>query len=319
MSDEVITITTAFGDVAELGQGYMNRADGERILLPLSIENAVGDGVRFIVQLVDGTPAFAGAGRCVQASDQGDTVAAEERFETLLDNLAFDDRSRPVYEYIVAVRQAVYAAGGGDAQAQPGEADAAAAADAADDESTAFVDSSSMQAAAQGETEVIEAEAEAESASMEIGDAGMDLAAEVSLASVAPPSAGPLSAPPRTDFEATIEPTTEGDTELASAAGAAYAQPEASPAYASVPATAAVESLPPMELPPVTTEPLPTGMLKRPALAAHWQPAAPQPPRATKGTGLFRYAPGTLPVPAQPPRPQLDPSQWVQPAAAPAS
>lgn len=109
MSEEIFSVTTPFPDVASLAQGYMNRADGERLLLPLPIVNASGTGVRFVVYLSDGTPAFAGAGLCSQASDQGDTVPPEQRFETLLDTLNFDERSRPVYDYIVAVRNAAYA------------------------------------------------------------------------------------------------------------------------------------------------------------------------------------------------------------------
>lgn len=109
MSEEIFSVATAFPDVASLAQGYMNRADGERLLLPLPLANASGTGVRFVVYLSDGTPAFAGAGLCSQSSDQGDTVPAEQRYETLLDSLNFDERSRPVYDYIVAVRNAAYA------------------------------------------------------------------------------------------------------------------------------------------------------------------------------------------------------------------
>jgi hypothetical protein len=109
MSEEIFSVATPFPDVASLAQGYMNRADGERLLLPLPLANASGTGVRFVVYLSDGTPAFAGAGLCSQASDQGDTVPSEQRYETLLDTLNFDERSRPVYDYIVAVRNAAYA------------------------------------------------------------------------------------------------------------------------------------------------------------------------------------------------------------------
>jgi hypothetical protein len=119
MSDEILTVPTAFADVVSLAQGYVNRADGERLLLPLPHAYPEGAGLRFVVLLADGTPAFAGAGLCSQVSDQGNAVDAAERFETLLDTLQFDERSRPVYEYIVAVRNASYAqgeeAGDGDA------------------------------------------------------------------------------------------------------------------------------------------------------------------------------------------------------------
>lgn len=109
MSDEIFSVETPFVDVAALAQGYMNRADGERLLLPLPSLCPQGGGVRFVVYLADGTPAFAGAGLCVQSSDQGSTVPPEQRFETLLNTLQFDERSRPVYDYIVAVRTAAYA------------------------------------------------------------------------------------------------------------------------------------------------------------------------------------------------------------------
>src|SRR5215813_1595907 len=110
MSDEIFTVSTPFPDVASLAQSYMNRADGERLLLALRESCAAGTGVRFVVYLADGTPAFAGAGLCVQVSDQGRAVPPEQRYETLLDTLQFDERSRPVYDYIVAVRSAAYAA-----------------------------------------------------------------------------------------------------------------------------------------------------------------------------------------------------------------
>jgi hypothetical protein len=64
--------------------------------------------------------------------------------------------------------------------------------------------------------------------------------------------------------------------------------------------------------------PLPTGILRRPAIAAGWQPVAAKRPQPMKGSGLFRYAPGKLPVPAKPPRPELRPEQRLQPAAGPA-
>jgi hypothetical protein len=113
MADDVFTIETEYGDVAELGKGYVNRVDGQRILLPLGKKLKVGDGARYVVHLADGTPAFAGAGRCAEVSDQGKKARKGQRYETMIDSLQFDDRSRPVYEYIVAVRDATY--GGGQA------------------------------------------------------------------------------------------------------------------------------------------------------------------------------------------------------------
>lgn len=104
MSDEILEIHTSFGDVAALGQGWVERVDGERVVLPLASTVALGDGVRFVVHLADGTPAFVGAGRCVDVGDRGDDAPRGERYELLVDELQFDERSRPVYEYLVAVR-----------------------------------------------------------------------------------------------------------------------------------------------------------------------------------------------------------------------
>jgi len=116
MSDEIFSIAAPYPGVAELAQGYVDRADGERLLLPLPKSMPVGAPVRFVIYLSDGTPAFAGAGLCSESSDQGRAVAADQRYETLLDSLRFDERSRPVYDYIVAVRAAVYAESAGQAQ-----------------------------------------------------------------------------------------------------------------------------------------------------------------------------------------------------------
>jgi hypothetical protein len=118
MSDEIFEVATPYSDVAELGQGYIERADGVRLLLALPRAVEPGEAVRFIVHLGDGTPAFAGAGHCAQVSDQGQNVAASERYETLVESLVFDERSQPVYDYIVAVRQMSYAQAEVDADAQ---------------------------------------------------------------------------------------------------------------------------------------------------------------------------------------------------------
>src|SRR5262245_24485425 len=111
MSDDILSVATPFPDVASLAQGYINRVDGERLLIPLEEACDEGSGVRFVIYLGDGTAAFAGAGRCVQVSDQGTNVPPNARYETLVDSLELDERSRPVYDYIVAVRAAAYGQG----------------------------------------------------------------------------------------------------------------------------------------------------------------------------------------------------------------
>jgi hypothetical protein len=316
MSDDVFAVRTSFQDVAELGQGYLERADGERMLLPLPIEVSQGEGVRFIVYLADGTPAFAGAGRAVQVSDQGEDVAAEERYETLIDGLVFDERSRPVYDYIVAVRQMAYAEAGAAAEAE----------------------------AVHGEEAVLESEEPTTHTE----------AASPALLAEAMQSDAPRAAPDEIPNDTiSFRPAEIPDLEEHArdeADDAFEEQPEAArqtfsdatpPDHNAALAMAAEErsradsEIPPaLDLPdadssivdadsrtvvgPRSIMPLPTGILRRPAIAVGWQPVAPQRPQPSAGSGMFKYAAGTLPIPAKPPRPDLSPDQRVQPAAAPA-
>jgi hypothetical protein len=332
MSDDVFAVRTTFQDVAELGQGYLERADGERMLLPLPIEVSAGEGVRFIVYLADGTPAFAGAGRAVQVSDQGGDVAAEERYETLIDGLVFDERSRPVYDYIVAVRQMAYADLGAAAEAE----------------------------AAHGEEAVLESEeptthteaasAALLSASMQADDSPASDVLPNDTISFRPaeldtsPSVAPESDPvpeterefdesereyqPESPFAAPHDPfgaqphaaqTFSDVTPADHNAGLSMAEEERSRPDSVIPA--ALDFPDPDASTQIVTPrsimPLPTGILRRPAIAVGWQPVAPKRPQPSAGSGMFRYAAGTLPIPAHPPRPDLPPDQRVQPAAAP--
>jgi hypothetical protein len=275
MSEEIFSVVTPFPDVAALAQGYMNRADGERLLLPLPEACSEGSGLRFVVYLSDGTPAFAGAGLCAQTSDQGGTVPPEQRFETLLDSLQFDERSRPVYDYIVAVRNAAYA--------QPAE-DAALAAEVETAEVASYEAGTEPEEPEEEATQFMgrpARESEPAPATMIAGTGEQEMAyevieGEVSTSTPAPPVSIPAPA---------------------SIAPASFAMPDRMPSF----------------VPP----PIPTGLLMRPARATHWQPAPPRRPTPRPSTGLFRYGPGGLPRPAQPPRPDIDPAQQIKPAPHP--
>jgi hypothetical protein len=304
MSDQdVFMVVTPFGDVAELGQGYINRADGERILLPLPTECPVGEGVRFIVQLADGTPAFAGAGRCVQVSDQGEGVAPNERFETLLDSLAFDERSQPVYEYIVAVRQAVYAEGA--PAADGGEEPAAAEAPAEEAVQAEGADVS------QEVTYGTEAEVEPEAVVQETLEVEASVTEETYEEEAVAESTRILSGDEvAVSFEARVESV--APQRMVS---------EAPVTYASVPAVAAVpeeaEAPPDYDASAFAVPALPSGMLQRATISVHWQPEAPRFPQASRRSGLFRYPAGPLPVPQLPPRPAMSAAARVSRAPAP--
>jgi hypothetical protein len=263
MSDEIFEVVTGFSDVAELGQGFIDRVDGERILLALAKDVAEGEGVRFIVHLVDGTPAFAGAGRCVQVSDQG-AQAGNERYETLLDSLAFDERSAPVYEYIVAVRQLAYSENTG-------------------------------------------AEVTGQSATLYEGEDSVVSSTEQVTVSADDPTGQRVTRetlPPVEAVHAGARSQTPSEPLPAALGGSPSDLPEDSP----FPVLASV-----------VPEPLPTGILTRPAIAAHWAPNAPRPPIRSLRPMRFQYPPGPLPVPSEPPRPVLDRSQWVTRAEAPSA
>jgi hypothetical protein len=263
MSDEIFEVATGFSDVAELGQGFIDRVDGERILLALARPVPEGEGVRFIVHLVDGTPAFAGAGRCIQVSDQG-AEAGNDRYETLLDSLAFDERSAPVYEYIVAVRQLAYS----------------------DNTATDVSGQSAM--LYEGEDTVVSS---TEQVTVTSDDPTGERETRESLAPV-----DAVRAVPRSDMPSEPLPPALGG-------GASDASDEAPfPVLASV-----------------APEPLPTGILTRPAIAAHWAPNAPRAPVRSLRPTRFQYPRGPLPVPSEPPRPVLDRSQWVTRAEGPSA
>ena len=178
MADDVYTIQTNYGDVSELGKGYVDRVDGQRILLPFGKKLKVGDGVRYVVHLKDGTPAFAGAGRCAEISDQGRSSKKGQRYETMIEALQFDDRSRPVYEYIVAVRTATYGSGGAGAK-QPA--------------------ASSQASTSQPPPAEAEAEAEAELLDADESVASTNDDEEEATAFLGRPGAGRSSAPPASD------------------------------------------------------------------------------------------------------------------------
>jgi hypothetical protein len=255
MSDDIFSVATPFPDVASLAQGYMNRADGERLLLPLPTGCKPGEGLRFVVYLADGTPAFAGAGLCAQVSDQGNTVPNELRFETLLDTLQFDERSRPVYDYIVAVRSAAYS--------QP----------------------------------------KARSIPAGSVDSGELYEEPTSLLGTPPPEVAP-----------SMQPDSWSNPAPADSAEEIAIEPVAD-AMSLARAMDSEEARAPSFVPPA----IPTGLLTRPARATHWQPSPPRRPTPRPASGLFRYPAGALPRPAHPPRPELDPAQWVQPAPRPYS
>jgi len=322
MSDDVFAVRTTFSDVAELGQGYLERADGERLLLPLPMELSMGEGVRFIVYLADGTPAFAGAGRSVQVSDQGGDVAADERYETLIDGLVFDERSRPVYDYIVAVRQMAYADLGAAAEAEAVHGEEAVL---ESEEPTTHAEAASPELLEESMRAASPAEEDAPNDTISFSPDDVAPPAEnESLEEEAEIEAAPASYPPPDYEEKTVSPAVSyGDfTPPDHNAALAIAAAERAHLDSEIPKALDLPDPDPVVIAGApmgsrSVMPIATGILRRPAIAVGWQPIAPKRPQPSQGSGMFRYAPGTLPIPARPPRPDLPAEHRVQPAAAP--
>jgi hypothetical protein len=311
MSDDVFAVRTTFQDVAELGQGYLERADGERMLLPLPLEVTAGEGVRFIVYLTDGTPAFAGAGRAVQVSDQGVDVAAEERYETLIDGLVFDERSKPVYDYIVAVRQMAYADLGAAAEAEAAHGEEAVL---ESEEPTMHAESGSPASAADSVPSGRSDPRETANDTLSFAPPEHEPVAEIEAEPEYEPAPSPFAPQPSAASQSFADVTPSG--QHAAAAPRAQADSGIPPAL-DFPDEADAADAGTQIASGRSIMPLPTGILRRPAIAVGWQPIAPKRPQPSAGSGMFRYAAGALPIPKRPPRPDLPPDQRVQPAAAP--
>lgn len=319
MSDDVFAVRTTYQDVAELGQGYLERADGDRLLLPLPLELSMGEGVRFIVYLADGTPAFAGAGRAVQVSDQGGDVAAEERYETLIDGLVFDERSRPVYDYIVAVRQMAYADMGAAAEAEAVNGEEAVLESEEPTTHSSAADPALLEESMRADSPA-EEDAPNDTISFSPDAVGEAPASEPEEAEI---EAAPASYPPPSyEEESTVAPAVSYGEVTPSDHNAALAMAAEERAHVDSEIPKALD-LPDLDAAGTqvvqsrSVMPIATGILRRPAIAVGWQPIAPKRPQPSQGSGMFRYAPGTLPIPKRPPRPDLPPDQRVQPAAAP--
>jgi len=288
MSD-VLTVQTPFGDIADLAQGFIGRVTAQQLIVNVAQPVAPGEQVRFQVLLADGTLAFWGDGQCAQIQDHGDAVEEHERFELLLHTLSFpDERSQPVYEYMVSLSES----------ATPS------------DELTATEEGGFEEEASTGEVGTDELEA-------------LDAAVSV------PPEDVEAAA-----FEAPVEEleAVAGDVATEDAAAEFAAQEVGAPAYED---SAQYEDAAPYraasQQPPAFVgddEPAPTaisnhpgpppgGVLTRLSSGNNWAPVRPEKVPPMPRSGLFAYAFGPLPVPRQPPRPEIDPSLRVKPAPRP--
>jgi hypothetical protein len=284
-----ISVPTPFNDITELAESFSSRVDEERIMLPNDQEIPEGEWVRFEVTLADGTAALAGTGRCSGTYDNGEDRAPEHRFDIVMDQLELDEMAQVYFERVLMARGAAGEQPTGELVAPPPEEEDVGDDTVAVDELAAAVEEPEPEPEPEPLVPEYDASAPAEweeSAPTELGELGQvkkpPAAAPVAAAPVSARSAAP-AAPPR----------------LETPAGAIY------------------------ELPPPTKPgelPTPHGngtVLTRRHVDSSWAPIPAERPEPGASTGYFQYGQGVLPAPAQPPRPNLDPSLRVAPAPRP--
>jgi hypothetical protein len=98
-----VTVHTDFTDLNQMAQGLVGRVNDTHVILPGPDPVDVGEWVQFEVTLYDGTPGFAGVGRCVTVVDNGEERLSHQRFDVVIDNLQFDSRGQQVFEHILTL------------------------------------------------------------------------------------------------------------------------------------------------------------------------------------------------------------------------
>jgi hypothetical protein len=293
-----------------MAQGLVGRVNETHVILPGPDQVDVGEWIQFAVTLYDGTPGFAGVGRCVTVVDNGEERLSHQRFDVVIDSLQFDPRGQQIFEHILMLNGADPAAAA-DGYAEQGEyADAGnyadAAADAIPEDTGAFVDVSSELMQQQSEPALAYAEPA-------VADAGY---AEDDYGAASEEQADATMVGSRAELEAVMasaaaeEPSFAADDDDDEAG-----VPTAPPPAGSAVAQAVTPTAPP---PPGSVQPQAMYRTdKPPAVNGHSHPpAAPvRVPRSANGMS-FKYH-GGLPFPAVPPRPELDATRRVRPAPRP--
>jgi hypothetical protein len=100
---QVVTVHTDFTDLNQMTQGLVGRVNDSHVILPAKDPVDVGEWVQFAVTLFDGSPAFAGVGRCVTFVDNGEDRLPHQRFDVVFDSLQFDSRGQQIYDHILAL------------------------------------------------------------------------------------------------------------------------------------------------------------------------------------------------------------------------
>lgn len=303
-----ISVPTPFNDISELAESFYSRVDEERIMLPNPDAIPEGEWVEFHITLADGSAALQGQGRCTGSFDNGEERAPEHRFDVVMDSLQLDEMGQIYFERILQVR-AAYA---GD-EPQTGETQVPAETGYASADFEAVEEAGDDYAAAAAYAAEPEPE---EYAPPE--PAPFDLADEVDeVEDFTPPPAAPARPPARPPLVEEVEASDFDEPSGATEIGSIEEYIEA-PVLAT-PGQSRIYELPP----PVAPDALPSPhsvaeVLTRPVLHASWSPEPAPRMDPSPSSGLFLYAMGAgLPQPAEPPRPELDPSLRIVRAPVP--
>jgi hypothetical protein len=257
---EPLIVSTFFGDVAELTEGFADRVEEGQIILygPNGYEE--GDRIPFQVLLADGSAALEGTASVIQCVDAGEERDPEFRFDVVLAGLDLLGASDAIFERLLAF--------------QRGEVSTAVAL-----------------------TDDIIEPASAEVAMLDSVQEELPPEPEPEPVREAPVAAAPV---PRSSAPIAT-------AELSRASGKAPA------------AAAASRGVPPPTAPRApggfTVELGLAGQLGRQVMPAAWTPEPPPREPSTEPTGHFEYGP-SVPIPKNPPRPEMDPARRVAPAPA---
>ena len=299
---QVLTIPTPFADLSELTENFAQRVDEERLMLPYAEPMPEGEWVQFNVLLGDGNVALAGVGRVQGAFDNGEEHPAEYRYDVVLDSLQLEGMHEVMFERLLVARSTQMGAEPVTGEVSVEELERRAAEEGAEPAADESAGEEGWDEAAgwQDAGPVASAPAEEAAAEMDVAaDDAMDVGEDTVFGD-------------RGTGEVDVD-----DIEEMSAHEPARAEPKNG-------ARSRAVAPPARPYPTEVREPgkLPSPhsfngrTLMRASLAAGWSPEPALRPEAAQSSGYFDYQ-GGVPRPAQPPRPDLDASQRVQPAPRP--
>ncbi len=293
---QVVTVHTDFTDLNQMAQGLIGRVDPVKVILPGPEPVDAGEWVQFAVTLLDGTPGFAGVGRCVTAVDNGEERSSHQRFDVVIDSLQFDPRGQQVFEHILLLS-------GYEGEGEPAGAQADDYAYGGADDDQAYEDVSAQEVPTGAYYEA----------------QGVEMMSGGQYGAVATEFTGSAIEVPADALE---------EVRAAEAANDDYAEDEAtmigeSPDLAgmedddraTVPPTAQAAAVAPF----AGQDDIEEGAfeLEVPTGAVDMLSAPPRMPSTARSNGAVFSYPDGLPFPEKPPRPALDPSMRVSPAPRP--